>query len=132
MPTWVGIVALIVLYKVLVSPLRQARYSAYYGAPLGQGWVALFAVLIWLAAMAFLGWLAWQHWAEVQGFFEQFTSSLHDLMEGRPVSSPDPVEAVIGVLPGVPSCLLHVGIRISERESHGQIDGADVLGDAAD
>ncbi len=78
MPTWVGIVALIVLYKVLVSPLRQARYSAYYGAPLGQGWVALFAVSIWLAAMAFMGWLAWQHWTEVQGFFEQFTSSLRD------------------------------------------------------
>ncbi len=53
-------------------------------------------------------------------------------MEDRPVSSPDPVEAVIGVLPGVPSCLLHVGIRVRELESHREIDGANVLGDAAD
>ena len=99
MPGWIGIVALIVLYKVIASPLRQARYSSYYGAPLGQGWLALWGVLVWLALVTFFAWLAWQHWAEVQGFFEQLASSLRDLIENRPAASADPVQATVGLLP---------------------------------
>jgi phage shock protein PspC (stress-responsive transcriptional regulator) len=99
MPGWIGIVALIVLYKVIASPLRQARYSSYYGAPLGQGWVALWGVLVWLALVTFFAWLAWQHWSEVQGFFEQFASRLRDWIENRPAASADPVQATIGLLP---------------------------------
>jgi hypothetical protein len=92
-------VALIVLYKVVASPLRQARYSSYHGAPLGQGWLALWGVLVWLALVTFFAWLAWQHWPEVQGFFEQLASSLRDFIENRPAASVDPVQATIGLLP---------------------------------
>ena len=99
MPGWIGIVALIVLYKVIASPLRQARYSSYYGAPLGQGWVALWGVLVWLALVTFFAWLAWQHWSEVQGFLEQFASGLRDWIEDRPAASADPVQATLGLLP---------------------------------
>ncbi|MDB6014467.1 MAG: hypothetical protein JWL65_6717 [Gammaproteobacteria bacterium] len=99
MPGWVGIVALIVLYKVVAAPLRQARYSSYYGAPLGQGWLALWGVLVWLALVTFFAWLAWQHWPEVQGFFEQLASSLRDFIESRPAVAADPVQATIGLLP---------------------------------
>jgi phage shock protein PspC (stress-responsive transcriptional regulator) len=99
MPGWVGIVALIVLYKVVAAPLRQARYSSYYGAPLGQGWLALWGVLVWLALVTFFAWLAWQHWPEVQGFFEQLASSLRDFIESRPAAAADPVQATIGLLP---------------------------------
>ena len=101
MPGWIGIVAVIVLYKVIASPLRQARYSSYYGAPLGQGWVALWGVLVWLALVTFFAWLAWQHWSEVQGFFEQFAGYLRDWIENRPAASDDPVQATValGLLP---------------------------------
>jgi phage shock protein PspC (stress-responsive transcriptional regulator) len=119
MPGWIGIVALIVLYKVIASPLRQARYSSYYGAPLGQGWVALWGVLVWLALVTFFAWLAWQHWAEVQGFLEQFTSSLRDWIEDRPAASADPVQATLGLLPFGPSLALNLRARVGELQSHG-------------
>jgi phage shock protein PspC (stress-responsive transcriptional regulator) len=102
-PGWVGIVALIVLYRVVVSPLRQARYAAYYGTPFGQGWLALWGVLLWLAAVTFFAWLAWQHWTELQAFFHQLADSLRDLIEHRPAAAADPEEAAIGLLlPAVP------------------------------
>ena len=119
MPGWIGIVALIVLYKVIASPLRQARYSSYYGAPLGQGWVALWGVLVWLALVTFFAWLAWQHWSEVQGFFEQFASSLRDWIEDRPAASADPVQATLGLLPFGPPLALHLCARVGELQSHG-------------
>jgi phage shock protein PspC (stress-responsive transcriptional regulator) len=119
MPGWIGIVALIVLYKVIAAPLRQARYSSYYGAPLGQGWLALWGVLVWLALVTFFAWLAWQHWSEVQGFFEQFATSLRDWIEDRPAASADPVQATIGLLPGVPPLALHLRARVGELQSHG-------------
>ena len=56
-PVWVGVLVLIVLYRVIVSPLRQARYASYYGPHFGQGWLALFGVLLWLAIVTFcVGW----------------------------------------------------------------------------
>ena len=121
MPGWIGIVAVIVLYKVIASPLRQARYSSYYGAPLGQGWVALWGVLVWLALVTFFAWLAWQHWAEVQGFFEQFAGYLRDWIENRSAASDDPVQATValGLLPGVPPLALHLRARVGELQSHG-------------
>ena len=122
MPGWIGIVALIVLYKVVAAPLRQARYSSYYGAPLGQGWLALWGVLVWLALVTFFAWLAWQHWPEVQGFLEQFASSLRDWIESRSAASDDdPVQAAVGLglLPGVPPLALHLRARVREFQSHG-------------
>jgi phage shock protein PspC (stress-responsive transcriptional regulator) len=119
MPGWIGIVALIVLYKVVAAPLRQARYSSYYGAPLGQGWLALWGVLVWLALVTFFAWLAWQHWPEVQGFFEQFASRLRDWIENRPAASADAVQATIGLLPSVPPLALRLRARVGELQSHG-------------
>jgi phage shock protein PspC (stress-responsive transcriptional regulator) len=131
-PGWVGIVILIVLYRVIVSPLRQARYAAHYGPSFGQGWLALWGVLLWLATLSFFVWLAWQHWPEVQGFFQQLASSLRDLIEHRPAAPADPVQAAIFLLPAVPPCLLHVRACAGELETHGQIHRTNVLGDAAD
>jgi phage shock protein PspC (stress-responsive transcriptional regulator) len=75
-PPWVAILVLIVLYRALVSPLRRARYTAYYGTSFGAGWLALLGVLTWLAILAYFGWLAWHHWADVRYFFEQLTATL--------------------------------------------------------
>ena len=102
-PGWVGILVLIVVYRVVVAPLRQARYGAYYGPVLGQGWVALFGVLLWLAILTFCAWLAWHHWSDVQSFFEQLASTWRDLIENRSVSTEDPVEAAMGLLPALAS-----------------------------
>jgi hypothetical protein len=119
-PGWVGILVLIVLYRVIASPLRQARYGAYYGPYFGQGLLALFGVLIWLAIVSFFAWLAWQHWAEVQTFFQQLASSIHDLIQDRRNGHVDPVQAgLVGVLPGLPPCVLSLRDRAGELQSHG-------------
>jgi phage shock protein PspC (stress-responsive transcriptional regulator) len=119
-PGWVAILALIVLYRVIVSPLRQARYGAYYGPHFGHGVLALFGVLIWLAIVTFVGWLAWQHWAEVQAFFQQLASSIHGWIEDGRYGHADPVQArFVGLLPGLPSCLLPLRARAGELQAHG-------------
>ena len=77
-PLWVGIVFLIVLYGRSPRRCSQARYAAYYGAPSGHAWVALLGALVWLASVAFFAWLAWQHWDDVQDFFQQIVTFWHD------------------------------------------------------
>ena len=122
-PGWVAILVLIVLYRVIVAPLRQARYGAYYGPHFGHGVLALFGVLIWLAVVTFVGWLAWQHWAEVQAFFQQLASSIHDWIEDGRYGHADPVHArFVGLLPGLPPCLLPLlplRARAGELQAHG-------------
>ena len=119
-PGWVGILVLIVLYRVIVSPLRQARYAAYYGPHFGHGVLALLGVLVWLTVVTFIAWLAWQHWAEVQTFFQQLASSIHNLIEDRRDGHVDPVQAGLGgVLPGLTPCVLSLRDRGGELQSHG-------------
>jgi phage shock protein PspC (stress-responsive transcriptional regulator) len=114
-PGWVGILVVIVLYRAIVSPLRQARYGAYYGPHFGQGVLALFGVLIWLAIVTFVGWLAWQHWAEVQTFFQQLASSIHNWIKDGGNGHADPVQArFVGLLP-----LLPLRARAGELQAHG-------------
>jgi phage shock protein PspC (stress-responsive transcriptional regulator) len=107
-PGWAAILVLIILYRALVSPLRQARYTAYYGTWFGAGWLALWGVLVWLAILSYFGWLAWQHWADVQNFFEQLTATLRNLINHEQPPSSQPVQAALQLLPGAPSCLLHL------------------------
>ncbi len=86
-PLWLGVVILVVLYRVIATPLNQARYVAYYGGPFAHGWVALWGVLVWLALVIFLSWLAWQHWAEIQAFFQQIVQGWRQLMEHGPAQT---------------------------------------------
>jgi phage shock protein PspC (stress-responsive transcriptional regulator) len=83
-PWWVGVLVLIVLYRAIVAPLRQARYAAYYGPNYGHGILALVGVLIWLTVVSFCVWLAWHHWAEVQAFFQQLFSNIREFIDDRP------------------------------------------------
>jgi phage shock protein PspC (stress-responsive transcriptional regulator) len=132
-PLWVGIVFLIVLYRVIASPLNQARYAAYHGAPVGHAWVALVGALVWLALVLFLGWLAWQHWDEVLDFLQGLPNFFRDTFNTRSVPSGDWQTAGFYFLAwGVPSCVLPGYIASREFDSHGEVDGADVLGEAAD
>jgi hypothetical protein len=135
-PGWVGILVLIVLYRVIVSPLRQARYAGYYGTPLGQGWLALWGVLLWLATLTFFAWLAWQHWADVENFLWQLAGTLRNLIENRPAAGAGPVQAAMYMLPAVTPlpgamlffrtyrpaispCLLPVRAGVGKLQSHG-------------
>ena len=131
-PLWVGIVFLVVVYRAIAAPLRQARVAAYYGAPVGHAWVALVGALIWLALVVFLGWLAWQHWDEVLGFMQSIVSFFQGLIDRRP-SSADPWNAGLYFLGlGVPSCVLPGYVASRELESHGKVDGMNVLGEPTD
>jgi phage shock protein PspC (stress-responsive transcriptional regulator) len=132
-PMWVGIVFLVVLYRAITSPLHQARYAAYYGAPVGHAWVALIGALVWLVLLSFLAWEAWQHWDDVADFFQRIVIFWQDLIERRATSPEDAEHAALYALAwGVPSCVLPGYVAARELESHGQVDRADVLGEAAD
>jgi phage shock protein PspC (stress-responsive transcriptional regulator) len=132
-PLWVGIVFLVMLYRAIASPLSQARYAAYYGAPVGHAWVALIGALIWLALVVFLGWLAWQHWDEVLDFLQQVGDFFQSLIDHRAAPPSDPWNASLYFLAfGVPSSVLPGYIARCELEPHGEIDGTDVLGETPD
>jgi|GEM_PF-342820 len=132
-PLWVGIVFLIVLYRAVASPLKHAKYAAYYGTPPGHAWVALVGALIWLTFVVFLVWLAWQHWDEVLDFLQQVGNFFRDVIDHREPPPANAENAALYFLAwGVPSCVLPGYLASCELESHGQIDGPDVLGEAAD
>lgn len=132
-PLWVGVVFLIVLYKAVSSPLNHAKYAAHYGTPPGHAWVALVGALIWLTFVVFLAWLAWQHWDEVLDFLQQVGNFFRDVIDHREPPPGNPENAAFYFLAwGVPSCVLPGYVVGRELESHGEIDGPDVLGEAAD
>ena len=118
-PVWVGVLVLIVLYRVIVSPLRQARYASYYGPHFGQGWLALIGVLLWLGIVTFCIGLAWQHWSEVQAFLLQLVSTVRDFIDDTPRPADHVQTAYVPVLSGVPTFFLPLRAGAGELESHG-------------
>jgi phage shock protein PspC (stress-responsive transcriptional regulator) len=132
-PLWLGIVLLVVLYRVVASPLHEIRYATYYGARQGQGLLAFIGALVWLGLLTFLGWLAWQHWPEMQDFFQDLSNSWHWMMERRSVPPGNTAHATALFMAwGVPSCVLPGYIAAGEFQSHGEVDGANVLGESTD
>jgi hypothetical protein len=65
----------VVLYSVVVSPLRFARHAGYYG-PYGHGWFALWGALIWTALIVACAWAVLLHWPEVQQFLEHLSATI--------------------------------------------------------
>jgi hypothetical protein len=120
-PVWVPILLVIFLYRALVSPLRRARYAAYYGTSFGAGWLALWGVLVWLAILSYCGWLVWHHWVDVQYFFEQLTATLRSMINinYEPPPSSQPVQATTQLLPGAPSFLLQLPWSFGKLQAHG-------------
>jgi len=118
-PVWVGVLVLIVLYRTIVAPLRRARYAGYYSPHVGQGWLALLGVLLWLAIVVSCVWMAWQHWSEVQAFLQQLVSSIRDFIDDRPSPADHMQAALLPALPGGPACLLSLRARAGELQSHG-------------
>jgi len=65
-PVWVAILILIVLLNVVVGPFKYMR-AARFGHP-HDAVVAVWASVAWLAFLVFLGWMAYEHSAEVHRF----------------------------------------------------------------
>jgi phage shock protein PspC (stress-responsive transcriptional regulator) len=67
-PVWVAIILLVMLLNIVIGPFRYMR-SARFGHP-HSAVVAVWASMAWLAFIVFLGWLAYQHSAEVHSFIQ--------------------------------------------------------------
>ena len=138
MPRWVWIVALIVLYQVIASPLRRARYAAYSGTAYTYGWVALWGALVWVGLLTFLAWLAWHNWDQVLDFFQQIGGQWRELMEYSHGSPADPVRTTVyfqawaPFLAWVPPCVSGGYASGGKLEPHGEIDRTDMLGNTTD
>jgi phage shock protein PspC (stress-responsive transcriptional regulator) len=82
-PLWAAIVIAVVLYSVVVSPLRFARHAGYYG-PYGHGWIALWGAMLWTAIIVACVWVALLHWPQVQSFLEHLSTTIHGITQGTP------------------------------------------------
>jgi phage shock protein PspC (stress-responsive transcriptional regulator) len=135
-PLWLGIVILVVLYRAIAEPLKQARYAAYHGSSPGPGWLAFWGALVWLVLVTFLCWLAWQHWSDVREFIQDVTNGWWSLISPRPATVPAGPEhataAAAYSLAWAPFCLLQSWLSRGKVQSHGEVDGSDVLGEPAD
>ena len=112
-PSWMGIVFLVVVYQVVVAPLRRARYSAHYGAPFANGWWAVLGALVWIALVMAIAWQVWLHWGQITDFVQGFASTLHgvispwhETVERKAISMP--VDTGVDFLPTLPVALLPV------------------------
>ena len=109
-PSWMGIVFLIVVYQAVVAPLRRARYSAYYGSPLANGWWAVLGALVWIAFVMAMAWQVWLHWGQITDFVQSFASTLHGVIspwhELGQRSVVMPVDTGVDLLPARPVALL--------------------------
>ena len=113
-PSWMGIVFLIVVYQAVVAPLRRARYTAYYGSPFANGWWAVLGALVWVAFVMAMAWQVWLHWGEITDFVQSFASTLHSVItpwhEVGVSKAAIPVDTGVDLLPGMPVALLSASL----------------------
>ena len=83
MPLWTGILVLVMLYHVLVAPIRSARHASLYAyGPGHYGWVTLWDGMVWLGLLGLLGWLLVTHMPEVHNvreFIDNVPDALRNL-----------------------------------------------------
>ena len=113
-PSWMGIVLLIVVYQAVVAPLRRARYSAYYGSPFANGWWAVLGALVWIAFVMAMAWQVWLHWGQITDFVQGFASTLHGVIspwhELGQRKAEMPVDTGVDLLPAMPVALLSASL----------------------
>lgn len=116
-PSWLGIVFLVVIYQAVVAPLRRARYSAYYGSPWANGGLAVLGALVWIALVIAFAYQAWLHWDDILDFVQRFAVTIqdviqpwHDMIERHAQASADPVQTGLRWLPALPMTLLPTGL----------------------
>lgn len=79
-PLWVGIIFLIIIYKILVWPLKAMRHSYYFNGPFGPRYAEPFHGLtescVWLAVVVLVLWMLSHHRAEVHETLHHFPRAM--------------------------------------------------------
>ncbi len=85
MPLWVGIILVILLFKLIKWPLRAMRYGAYYGGCGSPGYAGPFACMWhsigWIVLIVVFFWLADQHSAVAHDILEHLRRAAHHLVD---------------------------------------------------
>jgi hypothetical protein len=75
-PVWVDIVVLAILFGMFSEPLRATR-RAYYMYGTGAGaWLALWGLVVWIAFMAALFWVASHYWPDLRQIIEEIVQAI--------------------------------------------------------
>ncbi len=81
-PTWAGVLILLVSYQIVVSPIRTAHQWSWRSHPLGQpGVYAFWNAVVWLLGLAFVLWIASDHLPEIREFFERLPELIREFAE---------------------------------------------------
>jgi hypothetical protein len=91
MPTWAGVLILLVTYQIVVSPIRAAHHWSWGPHPAGQPGVSAFwNAVVWLLGLAFVVWIASDHLPEIREFlqrlpelFTEFTEAVRRLIRNE-------------------------------------------------
>jgi hypothetical protein len=87
-PTWVGIVAVCVIYGALAKQMRMARYYGQVGgySP-GYALLTLFGSIVWLLILGSVGWYVVHHWPEIQDFLQRALQEIQAAFDTGPKNS---------------------------------------------
>jgi phage shock protein PspC (stress-responsive transcriptional regulator) len=84
-PSWVGIVAVCVIYGTLVKQMRMAHYYGHVGtySP-GHALLTLFGSIVWLLILVSVGWYVVHHWPEVEDFLQRALQAIQAAFDSGP------------------------------------------------
>jgi phage shock protein PspC (stress-responsive transcriptional regulator) len=88
-PVWAAALILLVVYQMMVSPLRLAHHWTSVPRPgFEPAWFAFWNAVVWLVGLAFVVWIASNHVPELREFlkrlpdlFRDFAYAIRDLVE---------------------------------------------------
>lgn len=81
-PTWAGVLILLVSYQIVVSPIRAAHQWSWRPHPAGQpGVYAFWNAVVWLLGLAFVLWIASDHLPEIREFLQRLPELLREFAE---------------------------------------------------
>jgi phage shock protein PspC (stress-responsive transcriptional regulator) len=91
-PTWAGVLGLLVAYQFIVSPIRAAHRWSWPSYSEGQaGWYAFWNAVIWLLGLAFVFWVTSDHLPEIREFLQrmpevarEFAEDMRDFFSRQP------------------------------------------------
>jgi phage shock protein PspC (stress-responsive transcriptional regulator) len=82
MPTWAGVLILLVAYQIVVSPIRAAHQWPWALHPAGQpGVYAFWNAVVWLLGLAVVLWIASDHWPEIREFLQRLPELSREFAE---------------------------------------------------
>jgi hypothetical protein len=80
-PLWAAALALFVGYQIVVSPFRAAHQWAWHsGAQPAAAWLGLWHMVLWLAGLAIIVWVATNNVSEIGEFFVRLPHLFREAM----------------------------------------------------